>query len=277
MNPNLPPELKELLWETLDSDNQELREKLIARRPELEPELESAEKMSDALRAARPAPPASLPLPVCLAPSGWRALPRFAQFASGAAVLVAVAFGANAILTLNRTPQPETAATQAISPSSVTARETQSAGAASEPQTQSTPPTAGTGPVAPANTPPIVAPPSPIQTPVTINVENTSLQAVLRDIATQAGLSLTLAPGLANPAVTIQYSGVPAEVIFSTLGQRFGFTAIPQGERDLLILPAREQNQPMLNPEGGRAPQDIPTRQSPPRESDGTLPAIQNP
>ena len=85
---------------------------------------------------------------------------------------------------------------------------------------------------------------------VTIEVANGSLFDVFRQIEGQTGLKISIAPGLEDKAVTVQHTGIAAKELLQDLGQQFMFTPIPQGDDEVLVIPARDgSNGTIYNPD----------------------------
>jgi hypothetical protein len=73
---------------------------------------------------------------------------------------------------------------------------------------------------------------------VTVQSNDTSLEKAIRDMATQAGLDLTIAPGFQDKRIRISYVKKPCFAALQELGGHFGFTAFKQGSTQILIVPA---------------------------------------
>jgi hypothetical protein len=76
--------------------------------------------------------------------------------------------------------------------------------------------------------------------PQTMSIKRAPLQTVLKLVAAQGHLGITIAPGLANPDVAIQYEDKSVIEILQDLGRQYAFTAFDQGDGSVLIIPARE-------------------------------------
>jgi hypothetical protein len=79
---------------------------------------------------------------------------------------------------------------------------------------------------------------APYEKPITVHIERAPLQTILTAVGQQGGLTVQLAPGLPDPEIQADYSGVSAAEILQDLGERFGFTAFNEGEATILIVPA---------------------------------------
>jgi len=88
----------------------------------------------------------------------------------------------------------------------------------------------------------------PMERPITIKIERAPLLVVLDAVAAEAGLLLEVGPKMPNPEIRMEYVQVPGTQILNDLGRAFGFTALKQGERRYLIVPA-------IDPQAQREPE----------------------
>lgn len=79
----------------------------------------------------------------------------------------------------------------------------------------------------------------PYLTKITVQSEKTTLTDVINEIANQAGLTITMAPGYEEKTIFILYENQPAIGVLNDLGLKYGFTVFPQGKGEVLIVPAR--------------------------------------
>lgn len=93
---------------------------------------------------------------------------------------------------------------------------------------------------------------------VSVDVADAPLTEVFRQIESQTGLKISVAPGFGDSIVTVHQSGVPAAALLEQLGQQYQFTAMPQGTEEVLIIPARDGSPGRLsNPDiDVRGPED---------------------
>ena len=73
-----------------------------------------------------------------------------------------------------------------------------------------------------------------------MSIKRAPLQTVLKLVAAQGKLGITIAPGLSNPDVAIQYEDKTVIEILQDLGRQYAFTAFDQGDGSVLIIPARD-------------------------------------
>lgn len=240
----LPKELDELMWELAERDDAAALDEFVQRNPDLRSEMAQRLRMVRELRDAKPTAAASR-----FSPTPRRAgPPRWAFVAVGAATLAAVAFagyGAVQLLGFGTKDEPV---------------------AQAEPQVQAQPftpaPQPAPTPVSPAprveDLPFDAVPPvmevDPFTRPITIVFEEIALHDALRAVGMAAGMEVTLAPGLPNPAIVIDYREKPTQEVLRDMGDVFAFTAVPEGSDRCLVLPVVE---------GASATSEAPRRASP--------------
>jgi hypothetical protein len=90
-------------------------------------------------------------------------------------------------------------------------------------------------------------PDAPWDRPQNVKFERIRLLDALNAIALQSGLQLEIAPGMPNPLIQANYSGISGLAILADMGPQFGFTAFEQGEGKVIVIPARDprQNEPI--------------------------------
>lgn len=103
-------------------------------------------------------------------------------------------------------------------------------------------------------------PPTNLDRHVTVDVKSAGLRGVIGQIASQAALSVEFAPGFEDQLVRATYIGVPAKDALADLGQNFGFTALAQGERKVLIVPALDPGRPVTTPPSGSFSEPSPVK-----------------
>jgi hypothetical protein len=74
--------------------------------------------------------------------------------------------------------------------------------------------------------------------PRTIRMDGVPLLVALEAIASEAGMSLEIAPGMPNPEISVSYEGIGVVEILQDLGRRHGFTPFDQGTGSILVIPA---------------------------------------
>lgn len=85
---------------------------------------------------------------------------------------------------------------------------------------------------------PVVEPPTPMTSLVSIHEKKATLLQVVDQISRQTGLSIQLAPGMPNPTLTADFEGSEPMAILRRLGEEFEFTAFEQDSNSLLLIPA---------------------------------------
>lgn len=238
-----PPELDALMWEVAEADSTELMDEFGGRYPEHKAELVRRIQMVRQLKGSRPksatqktfVPPAAAPKPKPTAGLNW-------SFVGAGAILLAVgALAGVGISALVQKPAPITINTPAAQPEPQ--RPTEEENRRLEEQTWINPSGETTAPVQnPPQTAP--APINPVDRLVTVRATNMSLDLVLEAIASQAGVALQAAPGMPDLAIDADYSNLPAIAVLNDLGRNFGFTPMIQSDREVLLIPAVDQQNP---------------------------------
>lgn len=96
-----------------------------------------------------------------------------------------------------------------------------------------------TGDPIPTPPPPMVRPNDPLQRIVTVKMDNAPIEGAVLMVCQQAHLRYEIAPGMPQDFISVDYEGVPAAQVLEDLGAKYGFTALPQEEGKVLIVPAR--------------------------------------
>ncbi len=233
----LPREIDELMWALAESQDEAALDDFARRYPTYKAEMARRLRALRALRSARPTVPAGLFVPSrggSPQTGGRRWVPLLA-----ATVIAGTALAGGAFVALNFVqpevkidPGPEASGkplkigSQVLAESGITTPlpDTDSA----ECETDK------------------VAPPKPeepaLPTIVSVRVTKIRLTAVIGEIARQGGYTFEIAPGLEDPLIDAEYTGVSAIEALTDLGQNFGFTPFAQTDRSVLIIPALDQN-----------------------------------
>ena len=66
-------------------------------------------------------------------------------------------------------------------------------------------------------------------------------------VAESGGFKVNIAPGLPNPEVKLDYDNMTAFQMLQELGKTYAFTPLMDGERQILILPVRDEDEPSQN------------------------------
>lgn len=94
------------------------------------------------------------------------------------------------------------------------------------------------------DTPPKPTVEMPWDKPQSLAIEGAPLQDVLKLIATTCHLQIELAPGMPNPTVDVAYQGRTGMEMLEDLGRLYKFTALYQGNGQVLIVPAVDFTNP---------------------------------
>ncbi|MFQ3587476.1 MAG: hypothetical protein SNJ74_01345 [Fimbriimonadaceae bacterium] len=223
----IPPEIDSLMWAIAENPGDDAIEEFGRRFPDYRQELAKRLSMVRALKGARAGVPS-------MAPTRWqpdrparRAPGRFRLgWVLASAALAAVAFasyaGFSALATRQTEipPVPSVPTAPPAMPDRIVYRE-------------------APRPIDPA--PPIAPPPSrprpPWDQPISLQMEGVPLEVALQAIAQKGGLRLEIAPGLSEVLIVLDYRETRPMDILRDMGPKFGFTALPQGRNEVLIVP----------------------------------------
>lgn len=241
----IPPDTDELLWDVAREPNSPAAEQFRARYPELNEELDRRAAMISGLKSARRGPGDDIPEPRVLARhQPMISMPRWSIGIAAALLVFSIGLAFMAVVQ-NRTQPAETTATSAdanagpprissyTDPNNATQEvripgeqiDQQNAGSIGRP-----------GPVAPA----------PFERLVSMNESSISLTNALNSLAAQAGIEITLAPGIEDRAVTVQFRDLPALRALKTLGEQNGLRVLEQSRTSVLVVPENSGTQPTL-------------------------------
>ncbi len=84
----------------------------------------------------------------------------------------------------------------------------------------------------------------PWETPKSISIADAALIDVLKLIGETCNLKIELAPNMPNPVVTAHYQNKTGMDMLKDLGRQYKFTALEQGQGEVLIVPAVEFTDP---------------------------------
>ncbi|MCW5937911.1 MAG: hypothetical protein KIT11_11470 [Fimbriimonadaceae bacterium] len=254
----LLPEVSEMIWRVVDSGDAAVINEFKLRYPELADEVEARIAMGRLIRDSRPAAVAGVFVPslqVVRKPS----VPRWALVA--AVVSLAMLIIASIIFLRQEPSEPSlydqrdkslTKEQEAlVRQKRKFSKEKQKGGDSGHGDPNGAGSGSGPGPGLPSGTTGSLAP--PLQRPVTLEFDTAKLTSVISSIACQSGLNIEVAPLFQDQVVDVHYSGIPAQNVLDELGEQFAFTALPQDDRTVLIVPAREvdQSPTLVDPEPG--------------------------
>ena len=223
----IPSEIDSLMWAIAERPDDAAIDEFGQRFPNYRQELGKRLAMVRALKGAKSAA-TSMP------DTGWRPNrvswhratgTRFGWVLAGAG-LAAVAFASYAGFSLLSTRQIEIPPTPALPsappavPDRIVYRETPRP------------------PVPPPQPAPRQAQPRPPwEQPISVQMEGVPLEVALQAVAQKGGLRLEIAPGLSDVLIVLDYRESRPIDILRDMGPRFGFTALPQGQNEVLIVP----------------------------------------
>lgn len=236
---NIPPEIDELMWAIADQDDPNAVFEFEKRYPRYANELFRRLKTVDALKASGKTVPVA-PVPVFKNTTAPKPNYRLPALLTTAAIL-AVSVFAFYTGSLNSKPQ--------VQPTTTTAAMDQQARpeVAMSNELPKQPMSVPQQPSQPLN--------QPIQSPTTqpqidnsgaklieMHIESAPLHAAIQLIAQAGKMKVTIAPGLANPNIKIDYDKMTALQMLQALGKDYAFTPLMDGEREILVLPTRDED-----------------------------------
>ncbi len=231
---NVPREIDQLMWEIADAKDATIESQFIARYPIYAGELDKRKKMVGDLKGSRPSMEPALFVPSRevrnFGPS------KLAVVAASATVIASLAFATYAtsrFLESRRVDDPIVSPTKIAQdlPKQFQQPEVEDPAQTSRSISDATG-SLPADPVVPQQTSAYLA-------KISVRSEKASLIDVINEIASQSGISLTIAPGFEDRMIFILYQDQPAIGVLNDLGRRYGFTAFQQGKSEVLIIPAR--------------------------------------
>ncbi len=231
----IPPDIDELMWAIAENDTVDAVHDFEHRFPKYQQELLRRIKAVQALRAQGKTVP-SREIPV------FQARPvtidrKPIQWLGYAAVSLAVISTAVLAATRNQ-PTPVTKPTPVNTERKSLVPEM--------PVTNPAPPiTQATPPIDPAKNPP----PKPADDfkKADLIVEVSKLHAAIQLIAAAGEVTVTIAPGLENPDVQVNFTQMTAMEMLTALGRDYAFTPVIDGDKHILILPVKDDAEPPDN------------------------------
>lgn len=259
----LPPAIDAAMWELAESSDQAALDAFVDRYPEYKAELTQRVRMVRGLRGFKPPSKAkerfvpvreTLSMPTT---NRW-AVPLAATLVLGSVVFAAVSF--THWLDIRNTaaqqgPDVPKGKNLAVSPKL-------KGGGEPRPIHRGTPDGGALPTVPPPQTPN-----TPWENAVTFKTDRAVLADALVEIASQAGISLEIAPGMPDVEIEADYQGQPAKLVMQDMGKNFGFTVLIETQNTGLVVPAVDPHAPPpervagtstvaqdIKPEGDRSP-----------------------
>lgn len=254
----IPDSIDELLWLVAESNDPSARETFLKRYPHLQSELVKRMAVVSGLRGAKPAGASSIPpfrarhsAPSFSLSKAW--MPLAASIA-----LFSLGFAAYRAMSAPPTPGPSQSEIDANKGTRNGPSPLQN-GPVGRPFSQQDVNSTSVQPSeSPVTEQPVddVAPPTP-SSPTALSIKGTSIMLTdaLKQIAQRANYKVTLAPGFEDFSVSFEFKDTEPISIFNQLGAEFGFTAIEQGPKELLLVPAIDPNAPKSASSDGRSGQ----------------------
>lgn len=277
----IPPAIDSALWEVVESNDQQLMDEFVERYPDYKPELTKRVNMVRSLKGSRPRMDDKPKFVLRPAEPSAMAAPRWSTgvlLFAAASVALATYSGVRVYDQMNRKPETLVAQNQRPVPNNTQVfPPTDNNELSTQPeQTNPSDPNQNNGGVQP------VKAEDPFQRRITIKTERSSLMRVLGEVARQSGLNLTPAPGMMDVEIQADYQNETALSVLNDLGRNFGFTAMKEGDREALLVPARDPNDTNANLEGAPGTRSAPVesltgpigREKNSSSGSGTLPPV---
>lgn len=242
----IPADVDRLLWEVAESQDQSAFDDFERRFPHLVGELGQRIQLVRELRGAKSNGhlPGKIPAFEHRQPSRAAPANRLA-WAGGALVLAGLALGAFSV-TRNFMRVAPTPVVQRPLPNPNVAPPVQLPTPDPTPVQQGT--TTG-GPVPDPKPSPSTGP--KFLQPQDVMFSHTKMQTAMLAIAQTNGLTIEFAPNCPNPEIDLNYHRMNPIDIFKDMGRQFGFTPFKNGNRAILIVPARDPNAVVEPPASG--------------------------
>jgi hypothetical protein len=80
-----------------------------------------------------------------------------------------------------------------------------------------------------------------------LKLESAPLQSAIYLIAEAGHFSVTIGPGMPNPTVKVDFEGMEPLDMLKELGQQYAFTAIVDGQRSILIIPKKDEDEGQIS------------------------------
>jgi len=228
----IPPEIDELMWAIAENDTPDAVYDFEHRFPKYQQELMRRIKTVSALKSqGKTVPSREIPVfqarPVALdrKPIQWLGY-----------VAVSLAVISTAVLAATRNQPAPVAKPVQVNPNSRKAIPEVPIASPPKPIGQATPP------VDPAKNPP--PKPSNQFKKSDLILEVTKLHDAIQLIAASGEVTVTIAPGLENPDVQVNFTQMTAMEMLSALGRDYAFTPMIDGEKHILILPVKDETEP---------------------------------
>ncbi len=228
----IPPDIDELMWAIAENDTPDAVYDFEHRFPKYQQELMRRIKTVQALKAQGKTVPSreipvfqARPITVDRKPIHWLGY---------AAVCIAVISTAVLAATRNQPtiePKPAPVNTKRVA-------------------TPDVPLLPRTNPVTPQAVPPVDPAKNPPPAPKNDTkkydaiMEVAKLHSAIQLIGEIAHVNITIAPGLENPDVQLNFTQMTAMEMLTALGKDYAFTPIVNGEKDILILPVKDEEEP---------------------------------
>ena len=235
----IPKEIDELMWTIADGTDQSAIEEFGDRYPALREELLKRIRTIKALKSGNRLP-RSVPVPTFqntqVRPANWRLV--WSSFA--VAVLGLIAFGAYRVSTRS-IPIPDVAPVN-VAPARLPEAHVAMNAPVDQRRLNVTPNNGNETTVPPANNQPITNQ-NIVGSKRSISLNSIPLHVAILLVADQDHLSVTLAPGLPNPTVKVEFQNMAPMDMMKELGQQYAFSTVLDGAHSIIIIPKKDEDE----------------------------------
>ena len=233
----IPKEIDELMWTIADGTDQAAIEEFGDRYPALREELLKRIRTIKALKSGNRLP-RTVPVPIFqnaqVRPTNWRLV--WSSFA--VAILALVAFGTYKVST-RTIPTPNVVPVN-VAPAKVPDPSV-AMNTPNDPRPLNAQPNNGKGTsTRPANNQPVTNQ-SIVGAKRSISIDSIPLHVAILLVADQDHLSVTIAPGLPNPTVKVDFQNMAPMDMMKELGQQYAFSTILDGAHSIIVIPKKDE------------------------------------
>ena len=80
-----------------------------------------------------------------------------------------------------------------------------------------------------------------------MQLESATLNDAIQLIAAQGNLTVTIAPGMPNPTIKVNYQTMAPMDMLKDLGQTYAFTTVLDGEHAIIIIPKKDEDEGQIS------------------------------
>ncbi|MCU0315351.1 MAG: hypothetical protein MUC92_02030 [Fimbriimonadaceae bacterium] len=236
----VPPELDDLMWKLAETDDPQALEEFGDRYPDFRQEMAQRLRMVRNLKGAKPSAKVDRFVPKAEVVPYAEPTPKWMVPAAIFMGVVSIAFATYAVTTFAQSQarqEPPVAQNSQQQPPTTPSDDDY----LKKDRSTLDPNDPGQVPAQPTNPNPGVASqvPPAFKIRVTVRGTDVSLMQMLQSVAAQAGIQLEIPPGFVDQRINCDYQNSEALAVMQDMGRNFGFSAFVQGDRTVLLIPAR--------------------------------------